>query len=330
MKLFYITSGFRRPIDMIDNGIIKALLHRNELSSVFQLNRMDVKRLLAEVKNFSPDIVLTLCGPKSYLPIEMVRGIRKMRVPVAVWFVDDPYAIDNALEVATEYDYVFSIDSGCVPYYQEKGCERVYHLPLGTDPDIFNPFQVHPTYHSDICFVGTGYKNRLHFFDELFANLSHVRVNLVGHFWEQLTIPHSCDVKLRRKWINSHEAARYYNGAKIVLNIHRSHDDPLIGKNQSGAPGFSINNRTFDITACRSFQLIDYRPDLELFFRPVEEIDFFESPKECADKIQRYLLDSNLREQMTEKAFRRTLENHTFLQRLEFLCHKIQEFPIGH
>lgn len=126
------------------------------------------------------------------------------------------------------------------------------------------------------------------------------------------------------KWVNFSETPRYFNGASIVLNLHRSEDDPLLDKNRSGAPGHSINNRTFDIAACRAFQLTDYRPDLPLFYRPEEEIVCFDSPKECAELIHRYLHDRPARNEIADRAYRRTLAGHTFADRLDAMLSLIR------
>lgn len=325
MNIYYIASGYRRPIDMLDNALMKALGSIAKQVKIFPLNRAPLQLLLPEIRQFAPTLVLTLCGPKSHLPVDLVRSIRKMGIITAVWFVDDPYAIDNALEVAREYDVVFTIDSGCIPFYKSRGCERVYQLPLGTDPDIFRPFPVHPSYQSDICFVGTGYQNRLDFMGALLKSINgEIRVQLVGHFWEGLELPRNCKLNIRKKWVNSPETARYYNGARIVLNIHRSHDDPLLDKNKSGAPGHTINNRTFDIAACRAFQLIDYRLDLDSCYTPGEEMVFFESPKECAEQIHRYLYEMEIRDEMAGKAYNKTLDSHMFVNRLRTMMAQIR------
>ncbi|OGX68107.1 MAG: hypothetical protein A2189_07290 [Paenibacillus sp. RIFOXYA1_FULL_44_5] len=326
MKIYYIASGYRRPIDMLDNAIMKSFGRMNIQAVMFPLNRKPLSFLLPEIRKFAPELVLTICGPRSHLPIELVRSIRNIGIETAVWFVDDPYAVDNSLNIAREYDIVFTIDSGCVPFYKHAGCKRVYHLPLGTDPEIFHPFAVHPSYGSDVCFIGTGYENRLRFMEEMLTFLhGDIRVQLVGHFWESMKLSGGCMPNIRKKWVNFTETARYYNGAHIVLNIHRSHDDPLLDKNKSGAPGHSINNRTFDIAACRSLQLIDYRPDLNLFYTPDKEMVVFESPRECAEQIHRYLYDAEIRNQIAGKAFNKTQQNHMFTHRIEKMITLISE-----
>ncbi|MFW5435414.1 CgeB family protein [Paenibacillus apiarius] len=324
MKLYYIASGYRRPIDILDNALMKAVCGHSHEVRLFRLNRTPIQSLLPEIRQFAPDFVLTLCGPKSFLPPELIRAIRAMGIPTGVWFTDDPYAIDNALRVAPHYDYVFTIDSGCIPYYERNGSKRVFHLPLGTDLDIFRPYAVHASYRNDVCFIGTGYDNRLAFMKEALRYVNKdVRVQLVGHFWETVDWSGGCVPSIRSKWINFSETPRYFNGASIVLNIHRSEDDSLIDKNKAGAPAHTINNRTFDIAACRAFQLTDYRPDLELFYTPGEEIGCYDSPKQCADLIHHYMNEPGKRQEAAAKAYHRTCAQHTFSHRLNSLLNCI-------
>ncbi|TQR44842.1 CgeB family protein [Paenibacillus popilliae] len=326
MRLYYIASGYRRPIDILDNALMKALYGQCHESKIFLLNRAPFQQLLPDIREFRPEFVLTICGPRSFLPVDQVRSIRRMGIPIGVWFVDDPYAIDNALQVAAEYDIIFTIDSGCVPYYERHGCKRVHHLPLGTDTDIFRPFNAHPSYESDICFIGTGYDNRLRMMQQMLKELDPgLHVKLVGHFWDTVNWSGGCIPHLRTKWVNFSETPRYYNGAKLVLNIHRSEDDTLIDKNKTGAPGYTINNRTFDIAACRRAQIIDYRPDLHMFYEPGEELLCFESPKECAELIHTYLYEDAKRSSIASQGYERTRAEHTFAKRLEHLLSRVRE-----
>ncbi|KJB86329.1 hypothetical protein AZ66_19390 [Paenibacillus sp. E194] len=326
MRLYYIASGYRRPIDILDNALMKALYGQCHESKIFLLNRAPLQQLLPDICEFRPEFVLTICGPRSFLPVDQVRSIRRMGIPIGVWFVDDPYAIDNALQVAAEYDIIFTIDSGCVPYYERHGCKRVHHLPLGTDTDIFRPFNAHPSYESDICFIGTGYDNRLRMMQQMLKELdSGLHVKLVGHFWDTVNWSGGCIPHLRTKWVNFSETPRYYNGAKLVLNIHRSEDDTLIDKNKTGAPGHTINNRTFDIAACRRAQIIDYRPDLHMFYEPGAELLCFESPKECAELIHTYLYEDAKRSSIASQGYERTRAEHTFAKRLEHLLSRVRE-----
>lgn len=330
MRLYYITSGYRRPIDILDNAVIKALAGSEHTISYFLLNRDPLVRLLPDIQRFAPDIVITMCGPKSYVPCDMIKYLRNLGILTVVWFVDDPYAIDNALEVAAAYDVVYTIDSGCIPYYEARGCKQVFHLPLGTDPSIFRPYGIHPSYQTDVCFIGTGYDNRLRFMKEMLQHVDKsVRVHLIGHFWDQIDWSGGCVPKLRSKWINFTETPRYYNGAKIVLNIHRSEDDDYIDKNRTRAPAHSINNRTFDIAACRAFQLIDYRPDLSQYYDPVTELSCFESPHEGATLIQQYLHDEAARRSLAANAYERTITQHTFSHRLQQMLEQLKQLQLS-
>lgn len=325
MKLYYITSGYRRPIDILDNALLKALSSTSHEVEYFMLNRESIGSLLPRIQAFQPDIMITLCGPKSHIPIHLISHIRRLGILTVVWFADDPYAIDNALSVASAYDAVFTIDSGCIPFYTSRNCHKVYHLPLGTDTNIFRPYPVHPSYHSDVCFIGTGYDNRLRFFKEMLSYVDQdVHVRLIGHFWDHVDWSGGCVPHIRTKWVNFTETPRYLNGANIVLNIHRSEDDTYIDKNRTGAPAHSINNRTYDIAACRAFQLVDYRVDLPASYELQTEMISFESPKEAADQIHHYLQDIQIRQHIADQAYERTLNCHTFSHRLHRMMTELE------
>lgn len=327
MKLYYITSGYRRPIDILDNALLKALSATSHTFDYFMLNREPLSLLLPRIQSFGPDMVITLCGPRSHIPVQVISELRRLGIITVIWFADDPYAIDNSLSVASAYDAVFTIDSACIPFYISNGCDKVFHLPLGTDTNIFRPYAVHPSYHSDVCFIGTGYDNRLRFFKEMLRYLDrNIHVRLIGHFWEHVDWSQGCVPLIRSKWINFSETPRYFNGAKIVLNIHRSEDDTYIDKNHAGAPAHSINNRTYDIAACNAFQLVDFRVDLPASYEPQAEIISFESPKESADQIHQYLHDAEARQRIAARAYERTMNCHTFSHRLHRMMTKLEAF----
>ena len=78
--------------------------------------------------------------------------------------------------------------------------------------------------------------------------------------------------------------ADFYNGANIVLNTHRPFNLKQ-NQNRLGIEGKTINNRTFDVAACGSFQLIEFKEDLPNHFIEDEEMVSFRSDQELLKKI---------------------------------------------
>ena len=76
------------------------------------------------------------------------------------------------------------------------------------------------------------------------------------------------------------KTAEFYNGTKIMLNMHRSTEDQSFNQNSSSIPASSPNPRMFEICSTGVFQLTDVRGDLPSFYEPGIEIATYDSPAE--------------------------------------------------
>ncbi|SEN11334.1 glycosyltransferase, partial [Lihuaxuella thermophila] len=91
---------------------------------------------------------------------------------------------------------------------------------------------------------------------------------------------------------------------------------------------YTPNNRTFEIAACRSFQLATWRRDLNKLYVPEQEIATYRTLKELREKIRYYLKHDDEREEMTDRAYQRTLRDHTYYVRLRDLLDLLQNHPL--
>ena len=276
--------------------------------------------LLQVVSEFEPDIVLTIRG--SCIPASIVCSIKKMGVATALWVVDDPFEIDSALEYAGVYDYVFTVEANAVDVYRQFGCANVFHLPFAAFPKVHKKMSV-SHYESDVCLVGSGLFNRIELVDEIAEHLvkSGLKVRIVGQWWDSLKSFSKLKDVISNKVVYAADAAKYYAGAKININIHRSlDDDSHYDGNKRRVMAFSPNAKTFEIAACGRFQLVDTsRADLGKYFDIGREIDVFSSPDELVKKIDHYLKNEKKREEMAGLAKERCLHGYTYRERLQFI-----------
>ena len=98
----------------------------------------DFKELLSLIKNFRPDLVLTV----NHLGFD-AEGIMddlftRLKLPVASWFVDSPAFILGRSR-PSPYLGVFSWDRDYLPLLRDKGFARAAYLPLATDETVFKP-----------------------------------------------------------------------------------------------------------------------------------------------------------------------------------------------
>jgi spore maturation protein CgeB len=311
MKILFITSSYKGIYDYFEKWIISELKKKHEV--IFFHFKDGLSNLQSLTRKFNPEIVLTLVGFK--LPLQMVQWLKKQHVKTAVWFTEDPYFMDQTQRLSQNFDFIFTIDSAALESYINNGHLQAYKLPLATEPQVFKPKPVEAKYKSDICLVGFPYPDRIQLIQFLLLNTNH-KIKVVGK-WSAPLIRFRSNPKLmiHEGWVVPSVVANFYNGAKVVLNTHRPFNLKH-NQNRLGIVGKSINNRTFDVAACGSFQLIQFKEDLPNHFIENEEIVSFNNNQELAQKIDYYLKSEEERRWIADNARKRVLKDHTFEQRL--------------
>ncbi|MFF2589973.1 glycosyltransferase [Peribacillus butanolivorans] len=308
---------YPRQIDtyvIINQGIIEEL--RNLVPEVYTAKAdQNVVSLAAK---FRPDLVLVLLGDT--LPIDQVNAIREMGIKTAVWFTDDPYYTDVTTNIAPHYHYVFTQELSCVSYYQLLGCPQVHYLPLAVNTKVFHYQREMKDKSIDVCFMGAGWDNRISLFDEIAPFLAKKNTLIVGSRWDRMRNYHLLSDKIRFGFQFPSESARFINQSKIVINNHRLYDDTtLFNRNSNKLPALSINPRTFEISACGTFQLSDIRQELKRYYEIGKEIETYTSPSELTEKIDYFLNHDEERNTIAQRGYIQTLKSHTYAKRLATL-----------
>jgi spore maturation protein CgeB len=317
LHVMYVPQGF----PAIDHGVISALER-----SVARLTVAPADQMRQTAEQVRPDVVLVMNGlhvfPADHL--DQIRAIRQSGIPAAIWFADDPYVSDETPAIAAHYDIVFTHEKSCVPLYQYAGCPQVYHLPLAADPALFQPMQVPPEYRSDICFIGIAFWNRVRLFDEMASFLQDKKVAIIGNLWDRMSRYSDVARFVRNEWIEVPETVKYYNGAKIVINLHRTTEAGQDNRNSRNFGAVSVNPRTFEIAACGAFQLTDYRSELPEHYEIGSEICTYHSAGQLMGLIDYFLKHEEDRVRIAAKGFKRTFQNHTFPHRIRTLVEVLE------
>lgn len=320
IKMLYVSCGIGVPYPSMDEAIIDGLT-----GLVRELIVVSPAEPVAEIAaEHRVDLVLTINGV--VLPGNQVDAIRGKGIKTAIWFTDDPYYTDWTVDFSLHYDYVFTLEINCVSLYKEIGCRHVYYLPFGVNPKVFYPKPVNSSFRTDLCFIGTAYWNRVKYIDKLASFLSAKKLLISGWWWDRLKQYELLKNQIRLDdWLTSEETASYYNGASMVVNLHRRSDDDSINHNGRKIPAFSINPRAFEINGCNTLQLIDFRHELVKYYVPGEEIVVYSSPEELQDRIFYYSQHEEERREIAYRGFERTLRDHTYRKRLDEMLDVIFE-----
>ncbi|WP_054941678.1 CgeB family protein [Paenibacillus ihuae] len=323
MRILFITSGYRAVYSFFERSIVEAFQHAGHYCEPFVLSK-DLNALQQREQSLLPDLIVAMTGLK--IPKPILEFIRQTNVKSAIWLTEDPYYMDLTLPLIPYFDYIFTIDQAAAEQYIRAGHPCVYHLPLGTDPDLFHSTPVSEEFTSDICLVGVPYTNRIELI-ECLSKQTGYHIQIVGRGWGRYCNEWNKNEKghlhFVNAWVKPETVVNYYNGAKIVLNIHRPSDEKY-NKNHMGVMAKSINNRTFDVASCEAFQLIDAKEGLVNHFEEGKEIISFQDKNDFLEKLHYYITHDEERKQIAERARERVLTSHTFQHRMDDLVKKVQ------
>ncbi len=321
VRVLYVTSGKGYPYEPLDHAIIGSLrpLVRELIIGNCDNDPIRIGSPEANLEtlaaNYQPNLMIVLDGMN--LSLDVVDRIRSMGIRTAIWLTDDPYYTDFTASYAPHYDFMFTLEVNCVSLYQEMGCAQVHYLPLAFYPEMFRPKPAPIRKQRDICFIGSAYWNRVALFDKLAPYLANKRIFISGIWWERLNQFKLLASQIQlNTWMHPEHTANAYNGAKVVINMHRAFDDQAYNNNSRGIIGASPNPRTFEISGCGTLQLTDIRDDLVNFYTPDYEIVTYASPEELMEKMNYYLTHEEERKQIALRGLYRTMRDHSYANRL--------------
>ena len=100
------------------------------------------------------------------------------------------------------------------------------------------------------------------------------------------------------------EMPRVFRNSKINLNI-------TMKGIQSGIP-----LRIWDVLGCGGFLLTNYQAEIPSYLEIGTDLECYESPKECMEKVRYYLKHDDIRRQIADNGYRKVKELHTYEHRI--------------
>ncbi|GAE30932.1 CgeB family protein [Alkalihalobacillus hemicellulosilyticus] len=321
-RLLYISSG-KKTLSDLTPSLTLAFKHLEDSRKGFRfqthsLLKESLEALEKKLKTFHPTIIV-IFGQDTHPALEYVKH---MNVPIGLWVVNDPYRISDYYDKAKQYDFIITEESSCVPFYKKQLNIHAFHFPLGVNEQNYYPIpNVNKCY--DFSFIGNATPSRLSFFDSLLKRQHSHTFILIGKGWNQLRQYKRFQHQIKSMFMKPKDVCKIYNQSKIVLNLHRSDND--LNKNPYQLKALTPNNRTFDICASKSFQLVSYREGLTDYFDLNKEIVSFHDARDLTDKINYFIQNKKKRELIAKNGFIRTLQCHTYKQRVETLLNSFTD-----
>jgi len=287
----------------------------NEESLSNQFGHFMGQLIAAKAADYQPDLILALA--QAPLTPEAIKNLKQLNIPIAFWFVEDFRSLSYWKEMASCYDYFFTIQQG--EFFDELlslGVNNFYYLAQGCLPEVHReinlPLEDINQYSADVSFMGAGYYNRVQSFPRL---LSH-DFKIWGTEWA-LESNIGSRVQNKNKRLDPVDIVKIYNAGKVNLNLHSS-----TFHNGVNPVGDFVNPRTFEIAACGGFQLVDERSELAELIEPGTEVATFNSIDDLCEKVDYYLKHESEAKSIASKGRARVLKEHTIQHRMhEMLTH---------
>lgn len=233
--------------------------------------------------------------------------IRARRHKIVVLATESPYQDEEQLMRGQLADLVLLNDPVNLEKFREQGPAE--YMPHAYRPRVHHPRTgpVNPELAADLTFIGTAFKSRVEFFEEM--NLDGLDVLLGGADWG--SIPESSPLTRfigsepgGPDCVDNEQTAELYRHAKTGINFYRRE-----GEQDWDTRAHAMGPREVEMAACNLFFLRDPRAEGDEVFRGI--LPTFDGPEDASEKLRWWLARDGLRETRAAQA-REAIADRTF------------------
>lgn len=289
-RVFGVDYQFLSCGDVFTQGLVHAA---PALGVTYDHALWNDEALVAKVQAFAPDLLFVVHGRRF---VQRFGNVQGFGVPSAIWLLDEPYEVDDTVQTAREFDYIFVNDAATIHRHR-----AATYLPVCYDPIVHRPpVDAHRTY--AVGFIGGGNAQR----DRILGALARAGQlsYTVGGAWSDPDVARFCLAPN----IPATATAHLYQTTQIVINIWRAQHH----FNREGIPATAMNPRCYEAPACGALVVSEWRPELDTV---VPEMPAFETPEQCVDLVRTLRADPDLAESLRAACADR-LRPHTYASRL--------------
>jgi len=292
-----------------DMKFTKFYYHMNDVlaSTQKKFREKRLKRLIKYISSKKPELIIVTYD---YLWAEEVEQIKNsFDIKIVMWSPDSiaSIAAGKAHFMNCDYDALFFKDPYIIKNLTEILGLNAYYLP-----ECFNPHKhtvnlesIDSKYECDITTAGNLHSYRVAFFKQLIEKNYDIKIwGFDAPAWMNLG---GVSSYFQGEPVYNQNKAKAFLGAKIVVN------NLLLSEIEG------VNVRTFEVSGIGGFQLVDWKQDLSNLFSLGKEIETFKSMGELKEKIDFYLKEPQLREDIAKSGKKRANRDHTYEKRLDLL-----------
>lgn len=242
---------------------------------------------------------------------DLLAWCRERGLPTVFWNKEDPANFDVFIDVAKDFDYVFTTDADCIPRYRELvGHDRVFALPFAAEPAIHNPMD-RPNRQRQVCFAGSWradkYPERVRDSEILLKPAAGFGLDIFDRFHgtkdaEKFRFPREFARSVQGS-LDYDRMLSAYRAYKVFLNVNSVKESPTM-----------FSRRVFELMACGtpvlSSESVGIRALLGDFAKVVD------SEEAAKKELARLLTDEDYHGRVAHLGYREVMTNHTYTARI--------------
>ena len=255
------------------------------------------------------DCEMVIVVSPQYFPTQINALLRKVGIKTCAYFTECPYEDEIHMPlVASTFDYGLVNDLYSVDLFKSF-CEQIMYVPHSYIPAIHYPPEDEDAREDRTVFVGTGYQERVRFMNEVEWPRT---LEVHGGYWKwprkmnkkiqtiNTTMGISKHPKLAetvivkaKDWVrppanavvSPETCADLYRTSATSFSLHRT--QKYYGAEDGIAEGdaYSLGPRNWELAACRTFQVSDFRQELADVFG--DTVPVYETERELSALLKR-------------------------------------------
>ena len=317
-EVYELSPSAFMPI--IDSRALRALLRLWMPVVVERYNRA----LIDAVKSRSPAAFLTVKG--AYIFPSTLKIITDNGIPCVNYYPDVVFSHKSVNQSSLlNYSLFVTTKSFQVAYLAQRlGDNRVKFLHHGYVEDVFKPPLTvgRRDYHYDLIYIGNHSVDKERWLKRISDKFPGISMMIYGYRWKENVTTGSLSSRIAGRAVSGDELLNAVYGAKINLAIHWGALDDTGWYDR-------VSTRTFEIPACKGFMLHIDNDEVRELFDPENEIGVFKDESELFQKIDFYLANDKLREEMVEKAYQRCVPAYSYDERAKVIAGWLEEMRVS-
>ena len=268
--------------------------------------------------------LITRYDPLKASPLrELLRYCRQREIPTVFWNKEDPPNFDSFIDAAGEFDFVFTSDADCIPFYREKlGHDRIYVLPFAAQPKLHNPSREVEWSRHPVCFGGSWVGHRYPERAEALGSLLDAALPLGLHIFDRNLDrsdfgPLAPDYRFPDRYRNAIKGTLSY---AEMLTAYRCYDVMLNANSVTESPTM-FSRRVLESLACGTPVISTESAGMRQMLG--DHVRVAGSLEEATHHLEELLQDEEARAREGHLAYRYIHENHTYRHRMGEVLRRI-------